>query len=315
MAVEAVVDAVDPRLRVMFGYANRMAPSITRTITYLRELGERLPAPMALTRSAWIDDPLLNAWFATAEDVSLLLGRSPELQAFFKEQPAAAEAYALLGMLKTEREVFAPALVGGALQRDVAQTTVGFSEHKLICAAPDLAACRREVGVRILRRLATLALQRITELERTATELEQRKALLHAKLRLLQLRSHGLEQLVESEGGVAAQIASIERELKTTLDDYLETRATAQTLETRLYQVEAIFGAPADYVRLERVALRVSRLGCKVPAASAEPASDVLLHELSLGDGLKAIIALVRCSRDEFASAQALAAGATRALL
>lgn len=316
LGVEAIVDTVDPRLRSLSGYPRKMAPCVTRTLAHLRELGPRLPAPIALTRSAWADDPLLNAAFATADDVTLLLGRSPALKAFFQRAPAATEACALLGMLKTERQVFAPALVDGALQHDVAQTTVGFSQHKLICAAADAAECRREVGVGILRRLAALALQRITGLEQMAKELEQRKALLNAKLRLLHLRSNGLEQIVQGEGGVAAQIASIERDLKTTLDDYLETKASAQTLESRLYQIEAIFGAPADYVTLERVALRVSRLGYKVAAGSEEPALALTLHELSLGEGLKAVIALVRCARDEVASAQALAATrGTQALL
>ena len=315
MGVEAVVDAVDPRLRTMSGYARRMAPAVTRAIVHLRELGPLLPDPIALSRGAWADDSLLNAAFATADDVSLLLGRSPELTGFLEGNSGTADAYALLGMLKTEREVFAPGLVDGALQQDVAQTTVSFSQHKLICAAGDLEACRREVGVRILHRLAALALQRITELERTAVELEQRKALLHAKLRLLHLRSDGLEQLAQGQGGVAAQISSIERELKTTLDDYLETKASAQTLEARLYQIEAIFGAPAEHVRLDRVPLRVSRLGYKVAAGSAEPAAELTLHQLSLGDGLKAVIALVRCGRADVAAAKAMAARGTRALL
>lgn len=315
IGVEAIVDTVDPRLRALSGYAQKIAPSVTHTIAHLRELGPRLPAPIALTRGAWADDALLNASFATADDVTLLLGRSPALKAFFNENAAAAEACALLGMLKTEREVFAPALVDGVLRQDVAQTTVSLSQHKLVCAAADAAACRREVGVLILRRLAALALQRITDLERMATELEQRKALLNAKLRLLHLRSNGLEQIVQGEGGVAAQIASIERDLKTTLDDYLETKASAQTLEARLYQIKAIFGAPEDYVRLERVALRVSRLGYKVAEGSAEPAWTLTLHELSLGEGLKAVIALVRCARDEVASAQTQAAARGRQAL
>jgi hypothetical protein len=316
MGVEAVVDAVDPRLRAMSGYARRVAPPVTRTIAHLRELGRLLPEPITLSRGAWAEDAFLNAAFAAADDVPLLLGRSPELKGFFERNPGAADAYALLGMVKTEREVFAPAIVDGALQRDVAQTTVSFSHHRLICPAADAAACRREVGVRILRRLAELALQRITELEELSTELEQRKALLGAKLRLLHLRSHGLEQIVREQGNLAAQIDAIERELKTTLDDYLETRASAQTLEARLYQIEAIFGAPAEHVRLDRAPLRVSRLGYKVAAGSAEPASELTLHELSLGDGLKAVIAPVRCRRDEVALAAAgLAARGTQALL
>jgi hypothetical protein len=315
MGVEAVVDAVDPRLRALSGYARKVAPPVTRTIAHLRELGPLLPQPIALTRGAWAEDPLLNAFFATADDVPLLLARSAELKGFFQGNPGAADAYALLGMLKTEREVFAPAIVDGALRQDVAQTTVSFSQHRLICPAADEAGCRREVGVRILRRLAALALQRITALEELSTELEQRKALLNAKLRLLHLRSNGLEQIVQEQGSLGAQIDSIERELKTTLDEYLETKASAQTLEARLYQIEAVFGAPAEHVKLERVALRVSRLGYKVPAGSGEPASELALHELSLGDGLKAVIALVRCPRAGIPSPESLAARGTQALL
>jgi hypothetical protein len=315
MGVEAVVEAVDPRLRTLSGYARRIAPSVTRTIAHLRELGRLLPEPITLSRAAWAEDPFLNAAFATADDVPLLLGRSAELKDFFNGNPGAAEAYALLGMLKTEREVFAPALVGGALQRDVAQTTVSFSHHRLVCAAGDASACKRETGVRILRRLAELALKRITELEELATELEQRKAVLGAKLRLLHLRSNGLEQIVRDPGDLAAQIDAIQRELKTTLDDYLETKASAQTLEARLYQIEAIFGAPAEHMKLERVALRVNRLGYKVAAGADEPAAELGLHELTMGDGQQGVIAFVRCPRAELPSPESLAARGTQALL
>lgn len=315
MGVEAVVDAVDPRLRSLSGYAGRMAPAIARTITHLRELGRLLPAPIPLSRSAWADEALLNAAFATADDVPAVLGRSPELRAFFGavENSAATEAHALLGMLKTEREVFAPAIVDGALRQDVAQTTVSFSHHRLLCAAADAPTCRRDVGVRILQRLAALALERITALDALATELEQRKAVLGARLRLLHLRRNGLEQIAKGEADVAAEIASMERELRTTVDDYLETKASLATLETRIYHIEAIFGAPAEHVKLERVPLRVNRLGYKV--GSGEPASQLDLHELSIGEGLTAVIAFVRCQRAELASAESLAARGAQALL
>lgn len=272
--VEAVVDAVDPRLRTLPGYAQKIAPAVACTIVHLRELASRLPEPIELSRAAWADDAFLNAVFATADDIPLLLARSPALKRCFETHAGAPCAYALLGMVKATE----------------ARTKARFSQHQLVCPAPDLAACRREIGVRILGRLAALALQHVAELERTAGELERRKALLHAKLRLLHLRSDGLEQIVQGEGGVAAQISAIERELKATLDDYLETKASAQTLEARLYQIEAVFGAPAEHVRLDRVPLG---------------ASGITLHELSLGDGVKPVVALVRCRRDEAALAKA----------
>ena len=310
MGVEAVVGTVDPRLRAGSGYTARLEPGIACTIAHLRTLAQLLPAPVLLTRSAWADDPLLNALFATPDDVPAALGRSQELRAFFgaPQNAALAEAHAVLAAVKTEREVFAPAIVDGMLRQDVAQTTVSFSRHALVCAAADAAACRSELGVRILRRLAALALQRITALEDLAIELDQRKAVLGAKLRLLHLRQNGLEQVARDESDLNARIAELERELRTTVDDYLEAKVSARTLETRIYHVEAIFGAPADHVRLTRNATRASRLGYKVAEGSPEPATELTLLELSLGDGLQVVIAPVRCARAEVAAGQTLAA-------
>jgi len=317
MAVESIVDAVDPRLRVVSGYQGKIAPAVTRTIVHMRTLARDLPEPIALSRAAWGTDPLLNAMFATADDVPAVLGRSDELRTFFDAagNAAAAEACALLGMLKVERNVLAPAIVDDVLRQDVAQTTVSFSRHTLIAPAADFMACRREVGVRILKRLAALALERITALGERATELEQRKAILGAKLRMLNLKRGGLEEAVGVPGDIGAEIAALERELKATVDNYVETRASLSTLEARLEQVNAIFGAPAQHVNLARVELRVSKTGFKVAAGSSEPAADLKLSELSIGDGLTAIIALVRCQRAELPPKETLSARAARVVL
>ena len=192
---------------------------------------------------------------------------------------------------------------------------LSFSHHRLLCPATNAIACRREVGVRILRRLAALVLERITALDERATELEQRKAVLGARLRLLHLRRNGLEQIARDEGDVAAEIASMERELKGTVDDYLETKASLATLQTRIDHIDAIFGAPAEHVKLERVALRVNRLGYKIAAGSDEPMSELTLHELSIGDGLKITIAFVFCRRADVPPVESLAARGAEALL
>ena len=197
LAVEAIVDAVDPRLRGVSRYQSKIAPGAERTIAHLRALARELPEPIEFSRAAWSSDPLLNAFFATAADLPALLGRSEELRAFFAAPANAAvtEVHALLGMLKTERNVFAPAFVNGALQQDVAQTTVSFDKHRLFAPAAELLDCRRQVGMLILRRLAVLALERITALGERATELEQRKAVLGSRLRMLSLRRNGIDAI------------------------------------------------------------------------------------------------------------------------
>ena len=314
MAVEAVVDAVDPRLRSVAGYARKIAPGMASTITHMRALATDMPAPIVLSRAAWAGDPLVNAMFATTGDVPTVLGRSEELRAFFSAPANAArgEAHALLGAVKTERSVFAPAIVDGQLRQDVAQTTMNFSAHRVIAPGADFAACRREVGVRILRRLAALALARITAAGARATGLEQRKAMLGAQLRMLHLRRDGLQDIAGGARNDAVQIASIERELQATVDDYVEARASLATLASRIDHVNAVFTAPADCVSYTPVGVRVNRMGYKVAADSDEPASELTLGELAIGDGLRAVIVFVRCPRAELPARESLGARAAR---
>jgi hypothetical protein len=314
LAVESVVDAVDPRLRSVSGYARKIAPGMANTIAHMRALAKDMPEPIPLSRSAWASDPLLNAMFAAAADVPAVLGGSEELRAFFDAPANAAlnDAHALLGALKAEHNVLAPAIVNGQLRQDVAQTTVNFSGHRLIAPGADFLACRREVGMRILRRLAELALERITAVGERTTALEQRKALLGARLRMLHLRRNGLQDIAGVAHDETAEIASIERELQATVDDYVEAKASLATLVSRIDHINAIFTAPADFVSYTRVGLRVNRMGYKVAAGSDEQASDLTLGELSIGDGLKAVIVFVLCPRAELPAKESLRERAAR---
>jgi len=313
-AVEAIVDAVEPRLRSVSRYQAKLAPAAERAILHLRSLAPRLPEPIALSRAAWSTDPLLNAFFAAPAEVPALLGRSEELRAFFAEpgNAAVAEAHALLGMMKTERGVFAPAIVDGALRQDVAQTTVSFDKHRLLAPAADLPGCRREVGMLILRRMAALALERITAQGERATGLEQRKAMLGSRLRMLSLRRNGLEEIA---GDAAVELAAVEAEFKATAGDFQEAKASLATLDSRIGHINAVFGAPADHVGLARTELRVNRMGFKVTGNSDEAVAPIALTELSIGSGLTVAIAFVRCPRAELPPKEDLLARAARELL
>src|SRR4051812_12925959 len=97
LAIEAVIETVDPRLRTVSGYRKKMAPGAAATIRHLRSLVPYLPAVLELSRSAWTSDSTINALFATADDVRSALGRSPALRAYFEANPATDEVHALLG--------------------------------------------------------------------------------------------------------------------------------------------------------------------------------------------------------------------------
>jgi hypothetical protein len=314
--IEVVVDTVEPRIRMAPGYQQKLRGSVSKCIGYLRSLGSQPLEPILFARAAWNDDPRLNAFFATADDVPACLGRSQELRAFF-ENPAnaeAGEAFALIGMKKEERTVFAPKQEGDQITQDVAQVSVGFSGHRLVAPTATLAATRLEIGRRILQRLAQVALARIVAVDMKATELHQHKAYLGARMRLLNLARDGMEGIVQDPATISEQIKAVERELKETVDGYVEAKASLLTLDGYIKHIDEVFSHPEQHVSLTRTPLRVSRMGIKVDDASQGPVNELTLTELTIGDKLNAAIAVVRCPRSEMPPKEDLVAKAERYL-
>ncbi|HTT37491.1 MAG TPA: hypothetical protein VMH32_07465 [Burkholderiales bacterium] len=315
-SIEAVVEAVEPRVRLNTRYREKLEGCIRKTIAHLRSIGRQPLEPLLLSRAAWNEDPRLNAFFATADDVPACLGRSTELRTFF-EDPAnrdVAEAYALLGMKKEERTVLAPQLVGNEVRHDVPQVTVSFSGHRLVAPAPTLAATRLEVGRRAIERLAQVALSRIITLDMKATELQEHKAYLGARLRVLNLARDGVEGIVKDPALIAEEIKAVERELKETVDSYIEAKASLATLDGYIQRIDEVFSHPEQHITLTHTPLRLSRMGIKVDEGSTEAVNELVVPELSIGDGLQAAIAIARCPRSELPPKEDLIAKAERYL-
>lgn len=313
---EAIVDAVEPRLRLNSRYREKLDKCVRHSIEHLRTIGRAPLEPVLLARAAWASDPRVNAFFGTADDVGACLGRSPELRSFF-DRPANAgvqEAYALLGMKKEERSVLGMELRGEAIQRDVAQVQVSFSGHRVVAPSATLAATRLEIGRRILLRLAQVALSRVVAAESKATELQQHKAYLAARMRVLQLARDGMEGVVKDPAKIGEEMNQVEAELERTVEGYMETKGRLATLEGYLEHIDDVFSHAEQHVSLSHTPLRVSRLGVRVTDDATGPVNELSLAELSLGDDRRAAIAIVRCPRSELPTKEALIAQAERSL-
>ena len=224
------------------------------------------------------------------------------------------EAFALLGMKKEERTVLAPQFEGDTLKQDVAQVTVSFSGHRLLAPSAALTAARPEIGRRIIQRLAQVALSRIIQLDQKANELLQHKAYLGARLRLLNLARDGMEGIVSDPATIGEQIKEVERELNETVEGYIEAKASLTTLDGYIGQIDDVFSHPEQHVTLTHTPLRLSRMGFKVDAAATGLVNELTLAELSIGDSLKAAIAIVRCPRSDLPPKEDLVAKAERYL-
>ena len=314
--IELIVEEVEPRVRFHARYREKLEKCVRASIAYLRSIGSQPLEPVPLSRKSWNDDARVNTFFAKADDVSTCIGRSKELRAFF-ENPSNAEiqeAYAVLGMKKDEHTTFGTQLQGDAVQHDVAQTAVNFSGHRLIAPSATLAATRLEIGRRMIQRLAQIALARIVAIDMKATELQEHKAYLGARMRLLNLARDGMEGLVKDPSTIAAEAKEIERELKVTVDGYIEAKGSLATLDGYIKHIDDVFAHPEQHLTLTQKPLRLTRMGIKADAGTSGPVNELSLAELSIGDAFRGAIAIVRCPRSELAPKEDLIGKAERYL-
>jgi len=314
--IELVVEEVEPRVRFHARYKQKLENCVRASIAHLRSIGSQPLEPILLSRKSWNDDPRLNAFFAKADDVTACMGRSRELRAFF-ENPSNAEvqeAYALLGMKKAEHATFGTQLEGDSVRHDVAQTAVNFSEHRLVAPSATLAATRLEIGRRMIQRLAQIALARIVAIDMKATELQEHKAYLGARMRLLNLARDGMEGLVKDPSTIAQEVKQIESELKVTVDGYIEAKSSLATLDGYIKHIDDVFAHSEQHLTLTQVLLRLNRMGIKVDAAAGGAVNELSLAELSIGDNFRGAIAIVRCPRSELPPKEDLVSKAERYL-
>jgi hypothetical protein len=314
--IEMIVDIVEPRVRLRAGYAKKLERCVERTIAFLREAGKTPLVCVQLARANWNDDPGLNAFFARPDDMPVFLGRSKDLRTFLND-PAnvdVEEAFALLWMKKEEKSMLVPSLENDLLNQEVRRTAINFSDHRLVAPSASEQQARKEVGRRIIRRLAQVALERIIALDELAVDLQRQKGYLGSRLRMLHLARDGMAGIVDDPATIDEKIRNAERSLKETVDDYVEAKSALVTLDGYIDQIANVFSQPEAHVELSQSDIRIDRLGLKVGMDAGTGHEALTLTELAIGDNLRGVIALARCPRSEMPPVEDLIANAERYL-
>ena len=93
-----------------------------------------MPPAVQLGHTAYSTNALVNTLFANAKEMHELFSLSSPVQAFFNDRENAdrQEVFALLFLSRTEKTILGAEIRGEIIQKDVQQTSVGFSNHQLI---------------------------------------------------------------------------------------------------------------------------------------------------------------------------------------
>jgi hypothetical protein len=280
-AIEAVVDRVNPRLRLASDYPLKLGPAIEAFVRWARAEVAELPAAHRATPEDWVTDADLHAFFATDEDLVELVSRAAKVKAFFREHPGAESAFGLLGMSVATRQVFGTELQGEVVRQDVAQQTVSFGDHRINVVAADEPALRQALVLALGEQVLIEALAEIDLAQVRLKRLRDERSLLASQLRVLQSRrgAGALWSEGQHEESVAAAKAALDAH-----DQQLRAAGGAGGgLEQQLEVLARLLGEPRRAVQFEVRKVRLNRMNVVVPEGSAEPCAEVRYVFLSAG--------------------------------
>jgi hypothetical protein len=140
--------------------------------------------------------------------------RAPDLRAHFQQNPALPEAYCVLGMRMIERKVLGMAVEGDRVHGEVAQTAVSFSDHRVRVCGRSEAELRSEIERRILDQLALEGLACVVDDQSNRKELEQERAMLKARLKMLERKGTGMRGALGGEAAGQSELADLQSQIE-----------------------------------------------------------------------------------------------------
>ena len=300
-AVDKSVTLINPRLKLLANYQRRLQPSIETTIAFLRAQVSLLPAVHSLSSKTWSTDPALRAFFAAPTDIPALLGNSDNLRTLFGKFPELTSACLVLGMAFKEQRTFGMALHGELVQRDVAQTSVSFADHRARLCSQDEARLRRIIGVEIFEYLLAHALAEIGAERNERRELQENRSLLRARLRLLQQHGPGLGSMFGAEPAARSEQDRLAALLLENEQQLEAIGGNESLLEAELDCLQAVLANPQNYLHFAPKRLRLNTMNVVLDESCTDRVADVdfAVAELSGTPPMRRAFVLARVAREE----------------
>jgi DNA-binding transcriptional MerR regulator len=306
-ALERVVDGTDPKIRLVPGYRRKLSRSILASLEHADNLINQISEPIDINTSEFVGNPYLRAFFPTLEGLRKVFRQSSELRDYFSETEYYDQSMscALLCMRKSEETVLGMELDGDRVVRDVKQTRVSFSGHRIYSPRETEVAARRELKCCLFEGLVVNALEKISELRQKRARLETEQQMLSSRLR------SGRERAVDD--ALDSSIVSNPRLSRQQLTEQLDAVKNQLreigyiTPEISLKLVNDTLSRPEDFVKLEHLSLSIDKSGIRRDELMASPSvSRLELSEVRIMGQPARVVTLARIGRDEIEKTERL---------
>lgn len=284
--IEEVVDIADPKIRRASKYRKKLRSPIQKAQDYFDSLIDIIPGPIRLDRTNYFHDPRVKALFVSPDQMEELLRNSADIDEL-RSNGYSGEAVALLTMTKIEKTVLGHQKQGEIIMRDVAQKTVDFTDHRIVAPSDNVGSANVGIVERGVEVLATVAMERITNLRATISELRQKRDYLSGAIKILRGRSRiqtrfSLPDPLQDEELNKAKdsLASVEGELQQALT------ALSYPEDSLGYLIE-IMENPSQLLAVDTHTIFVNWMNVLVDKQSDNKGDEIVLAEFTLMEEFK----------------------------
>lgn len=282
--IDRVAASVHPKVLLIPGYRKRLHHCVAESANHVDGLLGSLGSAIDLSQAGWRNDPAVRAMFARPDDLRKLVSRSQVVRLLFDTQPSLTHVCVLIGATIVSKRVLGTALKGDVVQYEVPQTTVSFADHRVPLACPTEAALREELRLRILDYLGQQAIQRLITARTRSEELRRQRALLSARLRLLQSKGTAADALLSGDAPDPEALRQAEAALADNRRELEATQSSVATLDKMLELVKDVLNHPERSLQVRPTTLRLNQLNVVVEAGSAESCNEISLLEAEFAD-------------------------------
>jgi len=296
-AIEEMIDIADPAIRQAKRYRKILHEPVAGAMGYCATLIESVPGPITLSKKSYDDDPTVRSLFVSSDDLEQVLRISPEVEVM-RKGGYVGDVVALLTMTKEEKTVFGHQMQGEMVMRDVAQRAVNFVDHRLVAPSADLPAARGGIVARGLEILATVAMERITNLKSKAAELREKREYLRGVVKILGGRTRMHERftvpdpaLIEERVKAEQALSALEAELE------MVTKALSGPVDSLRY-LDEVMQKPAGLLTVQRQSLMLDWMNVRVDSSRSSEGHEIPLAEFCLLEEFRRYGIFVRFSLD-----------------
>ena len=300
-AIESVVDGTEPKIRYVSTYKKLLEESVITSLLYIDELVNNIPGSIDINRKNFTIDPQVHAYFSSTNEIKEIFSISDELKSFF-DNTEHEQAYALLCMKHDEKTVLGMEMQNNILSRDVMQTAVNFSEHKVMSPTATEDETRDGIKKCIFDGLITYALKKLIGLKGQYRELQEQQCSLQSRLRSRKAKGGGLNKLLISTDNDDSECKGIREQIEETEDQLKKISPQWELPRYYIDQVKNILEHPEEFIRLERVFVKINKMGIKISDKSSQDGSLIRLDELTIDNVLKRVVVIVCYPRNEMQS-------------